>query len=284
ERAKTRNGKCARMNEGAPKGRHRLGRALVVLAASLFGLVLVVIVLFLLPPVRDRLLGIALDRARNALPGELEIDSARWPRPGRAELRDLLWTDEGDTLADLDHVLLEVDLGALTRKDVIARMIDASGRLVDVAAMQEAFASESPDTAPTPPDTTAAGFPRSGSLPGLPSIEIGQAHLEVTRVALSDSVAIEGAMLAGGIVALHDASPEIRVDALRGRMGEIRIDSLRVLVEYDSARATGLGAGWMGNVVPVSFRMVPSRAGAFHLDLEVGRSDPPVEGESAELH
>ena len=272
------------MNGASTRRWHRLGRALIVLAGSLFGLVLVVLILFILPPVRDRLLGIVLERSRSALPGELEIESARWPRPGRLELRELLWTNEGDTLADLDHVLLEVDLGALIRKDVIAHSIDASGRLVDVAAMQSAFESDDPDTILVPPDTTAAGFPRPGSLPGIPSIEIGQAHLEVSRVAISDSVAIEGAMLAGGMVALQGASPEVRVDALRGRMGDVRIDSLRVLVEYDSARATGRGAGWVGDDVPVSFRMVPTRAGAFHLDLEVGRSDPPVDGESAEIH
>lgn len=272
------------MNEATPRKRHRLRRTLIGIPSGLLAILLVAIVLLLLPPVRDRLLGLVLGRSVLVLPGNLEVGSARWPRPDRLELRDVRWTDHEDTLLDLNHLFLDLDLAGLARKDVIVRRVDAGGSLVDIGAIQSAFAAASTDSTGAQPDGAEPRFPRPGSFRGLPSVAIGKANLAVRRVVISDSVAIEQAVLAGGFTALRGVSPELRIDALRGETAQFRIDSLHVRVEYDSARATGLGYGWVGDDVPVSFRMVPSEPGEFHLDLEVGRSEPPVDGESAELH
>lgn len=184
-----------------------VGRGLLLLAALIF----VVAASLLLAPVRGRLLGAVLARVDASLPGDLAWERAAWPGFGRLELDGLRWTVDGDTLLEADGLRLEVALRPLLARDVEVRELALRGLRVDVPALQDALPASAPaDTAAAP-----ASFPRSGSLPGLPSLAVARARLDVARVDLGEGRVVRDALVRAAVELRVGHDPHLTLDTLR---------------------------------------------------------------------
>ncbi|MCA9729206.1 MAG: hypothetical protein KC729_16080, partial [Candidatus Eisenbacteria bacterium] len=255
------------MNGQKPK-RRRLRQILIGIPVTLIAVVLAIVVLLLLPPVREGILDIALQKARTSLPGKLEIGASRWPSPGRIELRDVRWVADGDSLAQLDEIIADVDLSALTRRDLIVQRLVARGPLIDVGAIQRAF----PPGERAAPESTKTAFPRAGSLAGAPSIAVREVRLAVQRIPLADSLVVVDAALRGAIDVLEESAPTLDVARLRARIGESVVDSLDLHADLGAGALRGHGAGLLRPGAPVRFSIEPAPDGRFVLTASLGET------------
>ncbi|MEZ4654672.1 MAG: hypothetical protein R3E12_14085, partial [Candidatus Eisenbacteria bacterium] len=255
------------MNGQKPK-RRRLRQILIGIPVTLIAVVLAIVVLLLLPPVREGILDIAPRRRGPASPGVSRSVRPAGPSPGRIELRDVRWVADGDSLAQLDEIIAVVDLSALTRRDLIVQRLVARGSLIDVGAIQRAF----PAGERAAPESTKTAFPRAGSLAGAPSIAVREARLAVQRISLADSSVVVDAALLGAIDLLEESAPTVDVARLHARVGESVVDSLDLHADLGTATVRGSGAGLVKPGAPVRFSIEPAPDGRFVLTASLGEA------------
>jgi len=186
-----------------------LGRILLVAA----GLVVLVLVALLLPPVRDALLPVGLRIANRSLPGILTVNEPSWPGPGHLVLRGVLWRDGADTLLAADEISVRVSLAALSRKDVVVHDLTLAIVTVDVPAITARFVPSSPPSAPAPAAPPA--FPRPGAIPGVPSIRVDAVDLRAGTVRAAPGLTVRDLELAAAVDVGHGAEPSLDLRRLR---------------------------------------------------------------------
>lgn len=244
--------------------------------------VLAAVLLLLLPPVRALVLQEALRRAGSALPGELFVAAPSWPGLGHLRLDDVRWTASGDTLLSAEGLNLDVALLPLLRKDVHVRNLEARRFVLDLPALRAAFPAKADTTAP-PAEKKGGGFPRSGAIPGVPSVAVDRFRVDAPRVRLTPDRTLRDLLAAGGL------------DLRRGTEGRVAIEELRLVQPEDGLEVERLrlswipdgpgeidadGAGRLGPDFPFVLSGTTTPDGAFRLSLleSPGREPPEAAG------
>ncbi len=193
-------------------------KVLAAAAALLLALVILVVLLLLLRPVREKVLDTAVSKASRALPGELIVIESRWPSLGTLEIDGVTWTDGPDTLADVSGVVVSIDISELFARDIHVNEVSLSGIGADIPAITAIFSSfaDSAGTAAEPGDEerSEGGFPRSGALPGIPSIAVDRFEIEGRCILVAEGVELIGLRLFGGLGLLSGSEPFAAIDEL----------------------------------------------------------------------
>ena len=151
----------------------RLARTSRIVLASLMGILLVLFVAILLRPVREQALDEVLRIASRSLPGALVVRDANWPSLSRLEFEGVDWRENGVSLALVERVVLDIDLGALTRKDIHVRALVLRGVQADITRISASFKgdpirfrqTQSDSRHPSPAQGPSPGARRSHSTP-----------------------------------------------------------------------------------------------------------------------
>ena len=214
----------------------RVLRHVVRTVLVLLGLVGILLLTFLLPPVRGALLGAGLRLADGALPGTLTAGRTVWPRAGRVVLEDLVWlSDTADTLAVVPRLELAVSLPALRTHDLVVDSLLLDIRVTDIPRIQAAFPAAVSDTAVTTTADTGEtpGVPwlRAGAVEGIPSVVVHGLDLRVRRAVVAPGLTVHGVRLQGQVDAGSGGSAA-RVD-LTARLAADLSDSTPVFLELE---------------------------------------------------
>jgi hypothetical protein len=214
-----------------------------IVAGVAAGLAVMIVGLFLLRPVREQILSMALPTARRALPGTLAIESAQWPTPGSLQFDGVLWTSGPDTLAAVEHLGVSADLLALVRRDVHVEELVVRDARADIAALARLFEADSGTDDGDKDDSGNGGFLRDGAVRGVPSIAVDRVDIDVLRLRASETVDLREIVIRGGLNVLHGTAPELHFDEVRlvETTSGSSIDSLRVLVDLASFAVEGSG-------------------------------------------
>lgn len=236
------------MNENGTKYRYSLRRLinwLGVGVGGLLGLVLVTLLLFLFAPVRHAILTMVLSRTADALPGELVIRRAAWPAPGTLEFEDVVWVDESDSLFAANRVAVSVDLWSLMRKDVRINSVDLRRGYLDIPATTARFPADSVAGTGESAGSGGRGFPRGGSLPGLPSVGIDRINLRLDSLRLTGTHVLSDIAFAGGFDFTYGDPPRVAIDTLAAREpgGQWEVGPLSLQVDIDKGLLDGRGRG-----------------------------------------
>jgi len=258
------------------KPRSWLARAARGLAVILGGLAVVVVagvVILLLPPARARILSKVLTRADAVLPGEFSIGKTSWPSLESVEFTGILWVDGADSLLSADRVFISVDLLSLFKKDVRIESVFIEGVSANVPAIQARFAK--PERAPSTAEKKQRGFPRHGSIPGLPSVAAERIRLTAPSIRLSAAGAISGLIVDVGFDLTPNAPPWVRVDtlAMNGPADTWRVDGLSLYVAPDRGVIEGRGSGAVSPHWPARFSVSPLGKDRFKLVLSTDAED-----------
>ena len=97
-------------------------RIALTLVAALLALLVLGTLPLVVPGLRERFLTEAIRRADVALPGRLHVGRAAWPALGTIHLRDVTWTEEGDTLASVGRLEVRARLRELRRSKPDTRL------------------------------------------------------------------------------------------------------------------------------------------------------------------
>jgi hypothetical protein len=209
-------------------------------AVSIAGLLVVVLALFLLRPIRNGLLSVALPRIERALPGDLSVGSAGWPAPGRLEFERLLWTDGADTLLSADRLGLAVVLRDFARRDIHIHELAVEGASADVPAILDRFPggeSQQPDPGDGP------GFPRQGSVPGVPSVAAENLAIDAQRLRLPEGVELRDVVVRADVELRRGRPPRLTIPelTLAETASGARVDSLWLDVDLQEWKFEGNG-------------------------------------------
>lgn len=245
------------------RGGLRGARLLAYALGVVVGLVLLLILSLQLSAVRTGLLELGLPGIASRLPGEVRVKAARWPSPSRIVIEGLQWTSVGDdttaaappadTLVAAHRLEIGFDAFALLRRDLVLRDLILRQVRLDGAAMQRRWAAGAPDTterleadAGGDPGGSSLPWVRPGAIPGLPSVEVRNLQVGISRIQLSSSHAIRRIQADGHIDLRHGGAPEVSLE-LGGRLGPEwplsarvhlgRDDSLRIQVQRSVAIA-----------------------------------------------
>ena len=216
---------------------NRAGRILtgiaVAAAAAVLMVLLIAVALFMIRPVRERLLDYAISAGGGAIPGDLKVERAHWPAPGTISVENAAWTDGPDTLAALESLEVSVDISELLSRDLHLRSLSALGIRADIAALTAAF--EGGKTAETPAGGEQGGtpFPRKGSLPGLPSIAADSITLTAHRIDAPGGFDFRDLAIYAGVEARNGRSPSAVISHLSigGTSTPLSVDSLYLAVD-----------------------------------------------------
>lgn len=215
---------------------------LVVAAAA--GLAILLVGALMLQPVRNRLLAAALPVAERALPGSLAVEAASWPSLGSLEFDGVMWTDGPDTLAAVDLVRVSVDLPAFARRDVRVEELVLKNARADIPAITRRFQSTDDTDKEEPRDEDrGGGFPRDGSLPGVPSFAVDRLAVDAPLLLVSETAELRGVVVRASADVRHGRTPSLRVielsaeDSLTGA----HIDSLWLTVDLSTIGIEGNG-------------------------------------------
>ncbi len=225
-------------------------KTLKIIAAAaglLLAAVIIIVLLLLVRPVREKVLDTVVSRAKRALPGELAISETRWPSLGTLEIDGVTWTDGADTLAEAGRLRVSVDISELFSKDIHVNEMTLHGIGADIPAITEIFAS-SVDSAgaadrPADKDKSGGGFPRTGSLPGIPSIAIDRIEIEGRRILAASGVELIGLRLFGELDLLSGSEPFVAIDelSLDRSSTPVSIDSLWLKADLAAPSLAGDG-------------------------------------------
>ena len=238
KRAGTRAGRTVR----------KTARILAGILGAILALVLLVVLALQVRPVREALLREGLRRANAATPGSLEVRDAGWPGFTRLSLGRVLWTDQGDTLVRAERVGLSFDLWPLVRKDVRVREVTADIDLLDLPAIQSRFPAK-PDTAPAP-QKTGGGFPRKGSVPGLPSIAVDQVRVNAAFLRIGPDRTVRDLRLLGGLDLRKTVRPRAHIETLHLIQPETGVSVEQVAFTWSLEGAGIIEAGGTGSLGP----------------------------------
>lgn len=183
-------------------------KVLAAVTASLLAVVLIVLALLLVRPVREKLLDMVVSKVQKSIPGEISLSDARWPSLGVLEIDGAVWIDGGDTLAAVGGLSISADLSELFRKDVHVREVTVSDISGDIPAITARFST------PDDGNRSGGGFPRTGSLPGIPSIAIDRIEIEGQRILISEGIELIGLKLRCGLDLLHGSEPFVSIEEL----------------------------------------------------------------------
>lgn len=205
----------------------RRTRAGVVLLLVIVAAPLLAALLLSMGSVRSGLLSWGAGRAARSLPGDLAWSRLEWPAPGRIELQDVLWSDDGDTVAYVGAGVLEWAYADLRRKQLDLRTVELMTLRLDVPRLQSLL----PPTKPGAADSTvgAPAFPAPGSVPELPGVGL-------QRLVLADAA--------------------VRADSI----STFRVDSLGGHLELRAGREPRVRLAWSG-VRDEPRRFVSARGG-----------------------
>lgn len=205
-------------------------RALRILGRILVGtlvLALLMVGLLLVPAIRGSVLGLALDQARDRLPGSLTVASATWPSPGRVRLEGIRWEDPDGQRALSGDAEVAIRLRPLWSRTVATEQLTVDSLRVDVPRLRAMF-PPSPDPAPA----EAASDPWALDLQGI-DLQVGASPLDSTHTL--DHLRLRGTVHAdpGGTVQVDVAELAIAGDdATWGmRSGGLRVDPVERVVE-----------------------------------------------------
>lgn len=192
----------------------KIGRIVSTAVAVVAAVLAVAALLFLLRPVRERLLDYAISVGDGALPGTLTVERASWPSPGTLRAERAAWTDGPDTLAALERLQVSVDLSDLLSRDLHLRRLSLLGIRADIDAVLAAFGG---DGRPGDPADDGGGgfFPREGSVPGLPSIAVDGIALTAHRIEAPGGLDMRDLTLSAAVEARSGRRPSVAVSTLR---------------------------------------------------------------------
>ncbi len=193
-------------------------KVLAAAAALLLALVVLVVLLLLLRPVREKVLDAVVSKAGQSLPGELVVTESRWPSLGALEIDGVSWTDGADTLAEAGGIIVSVDISELFSRDIHINEVSLLGIGADIPAITAIFAS-SADSSSTDDESgdekrSEGNFPRTGSLPGIPSIAVDRFEIDGRRILVAEGVDLVGLRLSGGLDLLSGSEPYAAIDEL----------------------------------------------------------------------
>jgi hypothetical protein len=296
---------------GAQQKRHGSGRparALRVLRLAglgLLGLAALFIVLLLLAPVRNRILDAALPQITERLPGSLSIEDAYWHRINALRFEGVSWRAAGaaepdaaisaDSATVLDSVTVlsadtlevRVKLLPLISRDIKAKYLIAHGITADIPGITGLFASPDsllPDTGSTDEggDTGTEGFPRGGSVAGIPSIAIDSLSVTAPRIELGTGSSIEDIVLEAAIDASRGGAPglTIRNLNLHGGGRDWKVDRLMMAIDFSEGILEGSGEGQFSAGLPFYLEIEPAGPDEFNIVLveEPGEGPPQEPG------
>jgi len=217
------------------------------IVAVVVAILLLVVVALAIPGVRESLLARGLDVANDALPGELVAESA-WPSWHDLRLDHVVWTADGDTLAEIRHLGLGVAVTPLLRKDVVVTKLELEGVRADVPAIQRAMPPAAPDTTRAAGSSGPPPFPRPGSVPGVPSIAVERLVIGVEAVHLDSAMRIEHLRLRAAADLRAGRAPTVRLDTLTVAAPAQDATLRRLTIDADRHALSGSGdvrvAGW----------------------------------------
>jgi hypothetical protein len=251
-------------------GRILLGLAVIVFLA-LFAVTLA--------PVRQKLLDEVVSRAQDSLPGTLTIGRASWPALDRLEFKDLLWTNEADTLVAFTRARLSARLWPLIRRDLGVRSFIIDDLQADLPAMLVLLSQ--PGRAPAVADRPEAArlrFPREGSLPGLPSLslELGELTARALRLTAGQTVRDAHLRLALDLLAGHPPQVDIEEFAAAGERETWSIENLALRFDLAAGRGEGQGQGRIGPAWPFFWRLTSATPDSFRFLLSADGRDSPT--------
>lgn len=223
-------------------------KVLAAAAASILAIVLIVLLLMLVRPVREILLDTAVSKVGQALPGELAVSEAGWPSLETIEIEGLMWIDGADTLAGAGGLRVSVDLTELFGRDIHVRELTARGITADIPAIMERFGAPTDSTgkADSPAgdeESEGGGFPRNGSVPGIPSIAVDRVEIDGRRIIAAEGIELIGLRLRGGLDLLSGSEPFISIEesTLDRSSTPVSMDSLWLEVDLAAPSLDGNG-------------------------------------------
>ncbi len=221
----------------------RLAKRIGIGLAGAVALVVVLVAVLLLSPFRGKVLTRVLKDVGTVIPGDFSIGVASWPALGTIELSDILWTDAGDTLVIADRVKVDVRLKPLVYKDVHVEELVAVGVCVDIPAITARFESDKDSPPDEPKKDGTNGFPRVGSLPGVPSIAVESVYVTSPMIRVDDELTITGVVVSAGLDVSYGRRPVLRVDTLTAKAAadEWSVDGLSLVLDLDRGRVDGKG-------------------------------------------
>ena len=169
----------------------RLARILFRLGLLAGLLLLLVLVSLTLRPLREAALRRIISSLSSSFPGQLEVDRLHWTHLSELEAEGLRWTDRGDTLAASARLHLQLDLPALLHRDLHLFDLQMDEVRADLPSLRSTLSSHrsSPATSDglsaKKPGNAELFFPRSGSLPPLPSMAISHLKIDLRSVLLA---------------------------------------------------------------------------------------------------
>lgn len=252
-------------------------KAIAFGALALMAVLAVGLVLFLLPPVRGRLLTEVLRGADARLPGNLSAERVDWPSLGTLRGSDILWTEGGDTLVALERFAVSVELSPLLRRNVRVSGLTVENVSVDLPGIGARLPTDRTREEGETRESRRKGFPREGSIPGLPSVSVGQLRLTARSVRLAPSTTIGGVELRGRLDFTRGNPPFASLDRLRaqGREGGWRVDDLALDLDLAGGRMSGRGSGSVAPDWPLSLSISTTGQEAFRLLLTEGQGERP---------
>ncbi len=176
-------------------------------------LLLALLLTLVLPPGRESMLRTALGLASDRLPGELELSSVDWPRPGKLRLEGLRWIDAGDTLLVVDELDLDLDLRALSRRRLHLRDLTLGGLELDLPSLQTRLATE--PEAGSPNQRRPFRLDPDSLLIGLPDLAVDALHIEGQALRLTPDLELVNVLMFASARRDPNGQGQLRVDSLR---------------------------------------------------------------------
>jgi hypothetical protein len=254
----------------------RLLRVVGIVTGIVLGLAIIAALSLLIRPLREVALHNALSIASDSLPGTIDYERATWPGLSRLELHAVSWRNGEDLLAASERILVDVDLVALTRKDLHVRALVLDGVEVDVPGIQAALGSD-PGPESDPGDDGDAGFPREGALPGIPSVAVDSLRLGLVRLDATEDVSVR-LSLAMALDVLAERAPLISIGSLDGtwiqREWTVQSDGLNAAIASGELSG-GLGAE-LGEQLGLELALESDGPRRFRMLLRERGEDSPV--------
>jgi hypothetical protein len=264
------------------RGARKIAKGLGYALAAAVGLVLLVVLVLLLPPVRGRILSEVISRANESLPGVLSVRESGWDLPLSLRLEGLTWTDGPDTLLTAERIHISVRTPPLLNKDVKISNMSAKGLIADVPAVKGRFAGPEAPAKAEPDTSEGDGFPRPGSFPGLPSVSIENFDLSAVSVRLSETASVGDFVAVGGLDLSFGNPPEVGLDRLAailqtdGPTDGAKVRNATLEVDLDRGLIKGSVEGRLTPDLPLYLSITPTGENAFDLVLtEIEGAAPP---------
>lgn len=250
---------------------------MVFILGGLLALVLAATITVSIPGVRARVLSVAMRMVERSLPGDVTIEKAAWPSPGRLELTGVTWVDGADSLVVLQRLVASARLRALISRDLEFDMIVVDGLAIDVPAVTRRFDKDPGDAAAEP--GSPPKFPRPGSLGGIPSVSVDSLSVSARFVRVDDHEIRDIEVVASADLS-HGGVPRVRVDTLTARDAADQwfFQDLSVDADLSAPSARVDGHGIIAGIAAVHLEASLDEANQFSLVLSRPATPQPPQG------